>query len=63
MRELQQRTVDCPYCGERIDVLIDPSDHQQNYVEDCQVCCRPIEFHIAMDLDGAINIGVASDNE
>jgi hypothetical protein len=63
MRELQQRTVDCPYCGERIDVLIDPSDHQQNYIEDCQVCCRPIEFHIAIDPDGDINVGVASDNE
>lgn len=63
MRELQQRNIDCPYCGETIVVLIDPSDYQQSYIEDCQVCCRPIEFHIAIDPDGDINVAVASDNE
>ena len=63
MRELQERTVECPHCGETIDVLIDPSGHQQNYIEDCQVCCRPIEFTIAIEPDGEIAIGVASDSE
>ena len=63
MRELQERSVECPYCGEHIDVLIDPSDHQQDYLEDCQVCCRPIEFHIVFGPDGDISVGVASDNE
>jgi hypothetical protein len=63
MRELQERTVECPYCGERIDVLIDPSDLRQDYIEDCQVCCRPIEFAIAIDPDGAINVRVSSDTE
>ena len=54
---------ECPYCGVRIDVLIDPSDDQQSYIEDCQVCCRPIEFAIATDPDGDIAVGVASDSE
>lgn len=63
MRELQPRTVECPYCGEQIDVLIDPADVQQDYIEDCQVCCRPIDFAIAVDPDGGISVRVASENE
>ena len=42
MIELEERKVECPYCGEVIDVLIDCSVPHQYYIEDCQVCCRPI---------------------
>lgn len=37
-------TVDCPYCGEAFIAFVDPFVSQQTYIEDCQVCCRPIEF-------------------
>jgi hypothetical protein len=40
------RTVDCPYCGEAIELLIDDSVGDQRYIEDCQVCCRPIEMRL-----------------
>lgn len=63
MRELEPRTIECPYCGEKIDVLIDPADAQQNYIEDCQVCCRPIDFAVTVDPDGGISVRVASENE
>jgi hypothetical protein len=63
MHELEPRIVECPYCGEKIDVLIDPADAQQHYIEDCQVCCRPIEFAIAVDPDGSVSVRVASENE
>lgn len=33
----------CPYCWEEISMLLDPSIQQQNYVEDCEICCNPIE--------------------
>lgn len=33
----------CPYCWENISMLIDPSITKQIYVEDCEVCCNPIE--------------------
>ena len=33
----------CPYCGENISMLIDLSFDNQKYVEDCEVCCKPIE--------------------
>lgn len=35
----------CPYCFERISMLLDPSlSEQQSYVEDCEVCCNPIQI-------------------
>lgn len=34
----------CPYCGEEISVLLDLSCHSQTYIEDCEVCCRPIQI-------------------
>ena len=35
----------CPYCWQSISVLLDLSVEEQTYVEDCEVCCRPIVIH------------------
>jgi transcription elongation factor Elf1 len=34
----------CPYCGEQISMVLDLSVSKQTYVEDCEVCCNPIEI-------------------
>jgi len=34
----------CPYCWERISMILDSSEEESNYIEDCEVCCRPIEL-------------------
>ncbi|MFT6748344.1 MAG: transcription elongation factor Elf1 [Flavobacterium sp.] len=34
----------CPHCWEKISMILDPSIRQQTYVEDCEVCCNPIEI-------------------
>ena len=34
----------CPYCGEQISVVVDLSVRRQTYIEDCEVCCKPIEI-------------------
>lgn len=34
----------CPYCWEEISMLLDASVDEQTYVEDCEVCCNPIEI-------------------
>ncbi|MBA6315190.1 CPXCG motif-containing cysteine-rich protein [Cellulophaga baltica] len=34
----------CPYCWEEISMLLDTSVQQQTYIEDCEVCCNPIEL-------------------
>jgi len=62
MHELKERYVSCPYCGERIGVLLDPSVPHQNYIEDCQVCCQPIIFDVTVD-DDEVNVFVRSEAE
>lgn len=38
----------CPYCGEKIELVIDVSVTAQAYIEDCSVCCRPIELSVTI---------------
>lgn len=46
--------VQCPYCGERLETKVDLTADEPSYIEDCQVCCRPIEFGIERDAGGAL---------
>lgn len=39
----------CPYCGEEISMLLDPSVSRQDYVEDCEVCCNPIRIQCELE--------------
>lgn len=39
---LDTRTITCPHCWEQIQIVIDASEPDQSYIEDCSVCCRPI---------------------
>ena len=41
----------CPYCGEPLEVFVDRSVRRQEYIEDCQVCCRPITLIVTLDRD------------
>lgn len=35
----------CPYCHQKISMMLDVSiDEVQSYIEDCEVCCRPIQL-------------------
>ena len=36
-------TIQCPYCGQRFDLVVDTSAHSQRFTTDCEVCCRPFE--------------------
>lgn len=38
----------CPYCGEQIELVIDLSVELQAYIEDCSVCCRPVELTVSV---------------
>ena len=57
MPGLTERSIGCPYCGERISVLVDGSIPEQNYIEDCEVCCQPIvvEVNAMPDEDPIVN--------
>jgi cysteine-rich CPXCG protein len=39
---LHHEAITCPYCWETIEITLDLSIDEQQYVEDCSVCCRPI---------------------
>lgn len=59
---LQTHHLDCPYCGEPIQMVIDCSVSGQDYIEDCQVCCRPINVFITID-DENVQIQASHENE
>jgi hypothetical protein len=63
MNNLSEKNVCCPYCGETIEVLLDPSVPHQNYIEDCQVCCRPIIFDVTVDHDDNVAVYVKQEDE
>jgi transcription elongation factor Elf1 len=41
----------CPYCGEEISMVLDVSVRRQTYIEDCEVCCKPIEISYTVEDD------------
>ncbi|TNC82635.1 MAG: CPXCG motif-containing cysteine-rich protein [Oleiphilus sp.] len=63
MSLLETRDVHCPYCGERIELLVDCSVAEQEYTEDCFVCCRPIIVHLAVEDQEHISVSVRTENE
>jgi len=63
LNELVAQTIACPYCGETIEVLIDCSVPEQHYIEDCQVCCRPINFRVTVSESEGPTVQAADDNQ
>jgi hypothetical protein len=45
----------CPYCGEQISMVVDLSVRLQTYVEDCEVCCNPIEVTCKVEDDTIVS--------
>lgn len=51
----------CPYCGEPVDIALDPAGGtDQRYEEDCEVCCQPWEVHVAYSRDGHAAVTVTA---
>ena len=58
-RDTEARVV-CPYCGEIVEIGLDPgSGAVQQYVEDCQVCCQPWSVAVSYDEDGQAHVSVS----
>lgn len=60
---LTDTVVACPYCGESFETAIDTSSGSQDYVEDCYVCCRPIEFRLMIDGQGHYTLDTRRDDD
>ena len=57
-------TVHCPYCGEAVEIALDPgSGATQSYVEDCQVCCQPWRVSVEYAEDGSAEVSVSALDE
>ncbi len=63
MQGLITKKSSCPYCGEPIELILDTSVAQQSYIEDCQVCCRPMLITVTVDSDGDVDLQVRNENE
>ena len=54
----------CPYCGQMNDIALDPgSGESQDYVEDCQICCRPWRVLVEYRADGSAAVSVEAADE
>jgi len=54
-----ESSVFCPHCGEENVIAVDPgSGPIQDYVEDCQVCCRPWAVRVSFDAEGRASVQV-----
>lgn len=62
MNNWEEHSGQCPYCGESISLLIDCSEAEQAYVEDCEVCCRPIEVRVLIDHQGDLQVVLKDEN-
>ena len=52
-----EEEIACPYCGESISVWVDEGGGtSQRYVEDCSVCCRPIEIAVDVSEEGGVSV-------
>ena len=56
INQVIETRVQCPYCWERFILLIDGSVESQEYVEDCEVCCRPIDFSVEVNESGNVTV-------
>ncbi len=63
MYSLTSLHIDCPYCGEQIEILADSSIPEQSYIEDCSVCCRPINLHLVSEDDHCRLVRAFRDDE
>ena len=50
----------CPHCWQDISMLIDNSVSQQSYIEDCEVCCNPIQIDVQINNNELIDFQVTS---
>ena len=54
-------SIECPYCGESFTTFVDVSPGDQSYIEDCQVCCRPMSVAVTLR-DGIAEVIASAEN-
>ena len=63
MLDTELHTIQCPHCGEPVEIAIDPSQEVSDYIEDCSVCCRPMNLRVEVAEGSEPFVTVTSDDE
>ena len=57
-------SINCPYCGTGFSVRVDRTGgSRQEFIIDCENCCRPIEIELDAEPDGYVNLIVKREGE
>ena len=51
MEYIESQEINCPYCGEILEIQLEGMGANDSFVEDCHVCCRPIHFKTSIVLE------------
>jgi transcription elongation factor Elf1 len=54
-------TIQCPFCGQSFDVVVDTSVRHQASTTDCEICCRPFEVRAECKAGKIVSVDVSSD--
>ncbi len=57
---MKEHFFQCPYCWETVSMLFDSSIDNQDYIEDCEVCCNPIKIHLVYNNSELILLNIVS---
>ncbi|MBO1519437.1 CPXCG motif-containing cysteine-rich protein [Oceanisphaera pacifica] len=64
MKDFFEKTIQCPYCAEHISVTLDASAGDQDYIEDCSVCCHPMHLVLTCnEQTDEVELSVSADDE
>jgi hypothetical protein len=53
----------CPYCGEPSTISVTPGEEDEEFVQDCPVCCRPWKVRVRIRRDGSADVTVAPEGD
>ncbi len=53
-------TIQCPFCGQSFELVIDTSVASQRFTTDCEVCCRPFEVFAECEIGEVLSLDVQS---
>ncbi|MBT8046855.1 MAG: CPXCG motif-containing cysteine-rich protein [Xanthomonadales bacterium] len=59
----QESIISCPYCAKVISILVDGSVEEQQYIEDCEVCCRPMDIRVNVSANSGTQVDVHTEND
>lgn len=63
MNAIEAASIQCPYCGQTIDLIVEYTSINQDYIEDCQVCCQPIRIQVVETDSGSPELIVKQEND